>query len=142
MKGLRRLAPAIFLGLGTQLMAQTSAEEIAHLLRNDLSPTGSMEGGQWYANATQALGIIYVHVPGSAGTVSIHSGVYGFFDNGWVKLKDVQGLFGSSPQGAQFLPGRVELTTITLGPDEPRCCPTLPVRWSVDLNTGVATRLN
>ncbi len=134
----------LILACGVPVAAQSTAEDIAQLLREDLSPTGAMEGGKWFTNenATQGLGIIYAHIPGSAGSVSIHAGLYGFFDSGWVKLKDVQGLFGSSPEDARFVPGQVEITMLMLGPDEPRCCPTLRVRWSIDLNTGIATRLN
>lgn len=144
MKALCTLALSIALGSALPSAAQTTADQIAQLLRDDLSPTDTMEGGTWFTNegATYALGVIYVHIPGSAGSVSIHAGVYGFFDSGWVKLKDVQGLFGSSPADPQFLAERVELTTLMPGPDDPRCCPTLRVRWSIDLETGSATRLN
>jgi hypothetical protein len=121
-----------------------TADQVAQLLVQDMSPTGSMEGGQWFTDTqdTYGLGIIYVHIPGSAGSVTIHAGIYGFLDSGWVKLRDVQGLFGASPTGAAFSPGRVEVLTMTLGPNDPRCCPTKQVRWTIDLETGQAVALN
>ncbi|MFK7764877.1 MAG: hypothetical protein AB8B62_16560 [Roseobacter sp.] len=144
MKALCTLTLSIAFGWALPSAAQTTAEQFAQLLRDDLSPTGTMEGGTWFTNeaATHALGIIYVHIPGSAGSVSIHAGVYGFLDSGWVKLTDVQGLFGSAPKDTQFIADRIKLTTLTTGPDDPRCCPTLPVRWSIDVLSGIATRLN
>lgn len=127
---------------------EMSADQIAAILVRDLSPTGSMEGGQWFTNgaadgrATYALGVIHVYAPGSAGTVTIHAGIYGYLDSGWAKLREVQGLFGMSPTGAVFTPGRVEVSTMMLGPNDPRCCPTRQMRWSIDLESGQAAALN
>ncbi|MEM1352759.1 MAG: hypothetical protein AAGF27_10465 [Pseudomonadota bacterium] len=133
---------AIFASSGTA--QDLTAEQIARMLVTDMSPTRAMEGGEWFTNerGTYALGIIYVHVPGSAGTVSIHAGVYGYLDSGWTKLADVKDLYGLSPMDARFDETSVTLTTLTLGPDEPRCCPTKQIRWRVGLSDGQAFRLN
>jgi hypothetical protein len=126
---------------------QATAEEIARMLVIDLSPTGAMESGQWFTDSalsgsvTRGLGVIYVHIPGSAGSVSIHAGLYGHSAAGWRREREVTGLFGYSPRDAAFFPGRVEVTTTTLAPGDPRCCPSLPVRWSIDLETGQAAAL-
>ncbi|WP_227268904.1 hypothetical protein [Roseobacter weihaiensis] len=140
---------ALLLAIGPDVQAQqTNSDEIARMLVTDLSPTASMESGQWLtdtahpAEATGAVGIIYVHIPGSAGSVSIHAGLYSLYRTGWLKERDVTGLFGMSPSDAVFLDERVELTTLTLGPNDPRCCPTQRQRWSIDRRTGAAIRLN
>ena len=123
-------------------------ETIARMLVMELSPTRSMEGGEWFTDKdafgreTRALGIIYVHVPGSAGTVSIHAGIFDFHDSGWVKTRDVSGLYGVGPRNAVFHANRIELETTTLAPGDPRCCPTQKVRWQVDIGTGAAIPLN
>lgn len=134
--------------LGHSTMAQVyTPETIARMLVEELSPTRSMEGGEWFTNRdnlgreTRALGIIYVHVPGSAGTVSLHAGIFELYDSGWVKIRDVSGLYGVSPRNAVFQSNRIELETTTLAPGDARCCPTQKVRWHVDVNTGAAIPL-
>lgn len=120
------------------------AEEVARMLVKELSPTGAMEGGQWFTNpeSTVGLGIIYAHIPGSAGSVSIHAGLFHRFPTGWSIHRGVEGLFGMSPMDAAFFGDRVEVTTMMLGPDDPRCCPTKQVRWSIDIESGRAVALD
>ena len=124
-----------------------SAEDIAHMLVTNLSPTGAMEAGQWFTNppvpetGAVGLGIIYVHVPGSAGTVSIHAGLFLLYPIGWSIIHEITGLFGMSPSDAVFYGDRVEVTTTVLGPNDPRCCPSVAARWSIDLTNGVASQL-
>lgn len=127
---------------------QESAQEIARMLVTDLSPTGAMESGQWFTNpafpvtGAVGLGIIYAYIPGSAGSVSIHAGIYLRYPTGWSMTREVTGIFGMSPSNAVFHDDRVEVTTTTLGPNDPRCCPSVAARWSIDVTNGVATRLN
>lgn len=139
---------AFWLGFVPRVQAQeVSAEAISRMLVTDLSPTRSMEMGQWFTDVAQSgrdtrgLGIIYVHVPGSAGTVSIHAAIYNMGRSGWLKNRDVTGLYGYSPRETLFFPDRIEIVTTTLGPNEPRCCPTVQTRWSFDLATGVAQEI-
>lgn len=134
---------------GSPPWAQTdTVESISKMLVTELSPTREMEGGEWFTsadaqgNATRALGVIYVHVPGSAGTVGLHAGLFAPASGAWAKTQDVTGLAGMEPRNVVFHADRVELTTTTLGPDDPRCCPTQEVRWRVDLATGAASKLN
>jgi hypothetical protein len=123
------LAGALLCAANPVLAQEDSAGDIARMLVTELSPTRSMESGQWFTSApsgagSRGLGIIYVHVPGSAGTVSIHAALFTNSGAEWLKNRDVTGLFGYSPRDATFYPDRVELTTTTLGPNDPRCCPT------------------
>ena len=138
------LACTLWLAAPPGTLRAQDAEAIAGMLVRDLSPTGSMEAGQWFTDQAgqTGLGIIYAHIPGSAGSVSIHAGLYRRADTGWTMERGVEGLFGMSPADAVFLGDRVEVTTTMLGPDDPRCCPSLFVRWSIDLASGMATRLN
>lgn len=143
---LYRLATLLFVAFcaGGSAAQIPTAEQIARMLVMDLSPTRAIESGEWFTNSneTYALGIIYVHVPGSAGTVSIHGGIYGFLDSGWAKLADVTGLYGFSPMNARFDQTGVTLSTLTLAPGDPRCCPTKNTIWRIGFADGVAVPLN
>lgn len=118
------------------------------LLLGTLSQTGSMEASFWMPNsedpaiATEALGVIYVHVPGSAGTVSIHAALFGKTDSGWNFWLPVSGLFGQSPTAPVHGPEGIEISTMVLGPGDARCCPSEEARWRIDRTTGLATRIN
>ncbi len=94
------------------------------------------------ATATRALAIAYVHIPGSAGSVSIDVGLFQRAGQGWSMTRRVDGLFGMGPENPAFGPGWVEITTSTLGPDDPRCCPSVKTRWRIEMATGQAFRLN
>jgi len=134
--------------LAGSAQAQNGWPNLDALLFSTLTASGRAEGSYWLpdqadpASATRALGVVYEHIPGSAGSVSIASGVYVRTTQGWQFAGVVQGLFGQSPRDIAFAPTFVELTTTMLGPNEPRCCPTLPARWRIDLATLTAQRLN
>ena len=121
---------------------------IAEMLVSELSPTGAMAGGQWFVSAqlltagTLGLGIIHAHIPGSAGSVSIHAALFRWTADGWTKSGNIDGLFGYEPKDAAFFPDRVEVSTLMPGPNDPRCCPTLIKRWSIDLQSGQAVPIN
>lgn len=140
------LAFAVWL---SPLTAQTAGwPDLDSLLFSTLTKSGRAEASFWLPDqpdpttATRALGIVYEHIPGSAGSVSIATGLYQRVEQGWAFVGPVQGLFGNAPRDPEFTQTHIDLTTITLGPNEPRCCPTLPVRWRIDLNTRTAQRLN
>jgi hypothetical protein len=134
--------------LAAPLHAQDGWPNLDQLLFSTLTASGTAEASFWLPDsadadaATRALGIVYEYIPGSAGSTSIASGVYQRVPEGWQFAGTVSGLFGQSPTDAAFGPGHVDVTTIMLGPDEPRCCPTLPARWRIDLSTFSAQRLN
>jgi hypothetical protein len=142
------LVLALILGLAPLARAQEVGWGNLDALLVPLSPTGAMEAALFLPDtpdpltATRALGVVYAHIPGSAGSVSIHPAIFTRGAGGGALYRQVSGLFGQSPRDAQFFPERIEVTTTMPGPDDPRCCPTLPVRWSIDLVSGVATRLN
>lgn len=127
---------------------QSNWPDLDQLLFSTLTASGTAEASFWLpdqadpATATRALGIVYEHIPGSAGNTSIAVGLYQPTTAGWGFVGLVEGLFGQSPRDATFGPTYVDITTIMLGPNEPRCCPTMPVRWRVSLASRTAQRLN
>lgn len=118
------------------------------LLFSTLTTSGTAESSFWLpdtpdpATATQALGVVYEYIPGSAGNTGIATGYYQRTQTGaWQFAGVVQGLFGQQPRDPAFAPGYMDLTTTMLGPNEPRCCPTLATRWRIDLTAMTAVRL-
>ena len=139
---------AAFVVFGAPLRAQNGWPNLDQLLFSTLTTSGTAEASFWLPDsvdpntATRALGVVYEYIPGSAGNTGIATGVYVRTAQGWQLAGVVQGLFGQRPSDANFGPTSVDVTTVMLGPNEPRCCPTLPVRWRIDLTTLVAQRLN
>ena len=94
------------------------------------------------AEAREALGVAYIPIEGSAGSVSIAAGHYAKGPQGFGRVGPVTELFGFEPRDARFLADRIEVTTTTLAPGDPRCCPTATTRWSIDRQSLAAERLN
>ncbi len=92
--------------------------------------------------AEYALAVHYSPNRAGGNSISITVGVFRRIAQGWVFHAPVRDLFGQDPRDPAFFPGRVEITTTMPGPNDPRCCPTVPTRWSVDTATGAAARLN
>jgi hypothetical protein len=88
-----------------------------------------------------ALAFVYAHIPGSAGSVSLDAGLFVRDSAGWRMERKLQGIYGHAPRDVIYLGDRIELTTTTLGPNEPRCCPTQVTRYSIARSTGAVTRL-
>lgn len=136
------------LALAAPANAQESWGDLDRLLITSLlGPRAQLEGSWWLpdnadpALARTALGVTYFSIPGGGNSVSIATGYFIFTDSGWNLAAPVAGLFGHGPRDVVFLPDRIELTTTMPNPGDPRCCPTGEGRWSVDRNTGAATRL-
>lgn len=128
--------------------AQEGWGDLDALLFGSLTQSGTAVASFWLPDhpnpqtATRALGVVYEHIPGSAGNTGIAVGVFVKQQQNWVYAATVQGVFGQSPRDILFGLRTAEVTTSMLGPNEPRCCPTLPVRWRIDLTTFQAQRLN
>ena len=103
----------------------------ATLLPDDLDPNA----------ATVALGFHYYESRTGGNAVMLNVGLFRQDATGWRYTGPVE-VFGWDPREARFSPGQIELTTTTLGPGEPRCCPTAVTQWVIDTATGTATRLN
>ena len=118
------------------------------LLFSTLTQSGTAEASFWLPNhlsadqATQALGVVYEHIPGSAGSTGIALGIYTKTAAGWQFTAPIVGVLGQSPRDAAFSGATLDVTTTLLGPNDARCCPTLPARWRIDLTTLTVTRLN
>lgn len=91
------------------------------------------------AGGTEAIGASYFFV-GNA--VDNAWGLFRAEGGAYALVGRVDGLGGESPRDVAFLPERIEITTTTLGPDDMRCCPTVPARWSINRATLTATRID
>jgi hypothetical protein len=118
------------------------------LLRSTLSTTGDVASSYWLPDAidpvqaTEAIGIAYIPIPGSAGSTSISVAYFQKTARGFTAVAAVQQLFGQAPREALFLPDRIEITTNMLGPNDARCCPNKETRWVIDRTTLVAVAQN
>ncbi|WP_162561423.1 hypothetical protein [Methylobacterium terrae] len=50
---------------------------------------------------------------------------------GFSFVKKVPNVYGSSPRMARFGPGSIKVTLTTLGPNDPRCCPTATKEYTI-----------
>ena len=118
------------------------------LLRQRLAGGVLPAASLWLPNAdtaeeaTEALGIVYVHVPGSAGTATLQAGLFQKRDSGFVGVAQIKGLFGFEPRDQVFGQNDITLTTTMPNPDDPRCCPTGVGYWRIDRSTMKAQRLH
>jgi hypothetical protein len=138
---LRALALALGLAAGSAL-----AQDVQTLLKQTLR--AEAEALYWLPDATdpaqarEALGVAYIPIEGSAGSVDIAVGYYARGPQGFGLVGGISELFGFEPRDARFLADRIEVTTTTLAPGDPRCCPTATTRWSIDRQSLAAERLN
>ena len=129
---------AIGLSLWTSMAIAQNWGNLDHLLFQSLTSSQTAEVSYWLPNApdpataTMAIGVVYEYIPGSAGNTGIATGVFVRHANGWAFAGKVDGMFGHQPRDAVFSQGYVDITTTTLGANEPRCCPTVPARWRID----------
>ena len=118
------------------------------MILSTLTSSGTAEAAFWLPDhpdtdqATRGLGVAYEHIPGSAGNVDIALGYYVRTASGWQMAGPVTGVFGHNPRDPAYSDGTLELTTTMLGPNDPRCCPSLPVRWRIDLGSLAVERLD
>ncbi|WP_226779334.1 hypothetical protein [Oceaniglobus trochenteri] len=146
---MRLIAAALLsLTLALPASAQQGWGNLDQMLLNALAPGEPLAGSYWLPDsvdpeaATTALGVVYPVIVGSAGSTGISVGVFNRSGSGWGMTTSVPGLFGLDPREHVILPDRIEVTTTMQGPGEPRCCPTLPVRWIIDRASGAVQRLN
>ncbi|MCR9087395.1 MAG: hypothetical protein NXH97_11675 [Rhodobacteraceae bacterium] len=94
------------------------------------------------AQAQSAVAIAYLENPHGGNAVGIAGSLFTRTPQGFAQTLQITGVYGMTPRDAVFSPTHVELTTTMPGPNDPRCCPTVPTRWRIDRTTGVAARLN
>ena len=89
------------------------------------------------------LGLAIAYTPNRFGgnSIGISVGLFARASDGWRFAGAVNNLFGTDPRDPAFLGDRIEITTTTHGPNEPRCCPTQATRWSVDVASRLVTVL-
>lgn len=92
--------------------------------------------------AQHAVAVAYLENPHGGNAVGIASALFARTAQGFAQTHTIEGLFGQTPRDAVYSPTHVEVTTTMPGPNDPRCCPTVPTRWRIDLATGSVARLN
>lgn len=141
---LTRLVLVFLMAVGAPATAQDWSDATA-VIQRDLAGGGAALGTTVFPNsadpatADRALGIVYVHIEGSAGSARLEAGLFQRGPAGWQMQRRVSGLFGMSPRAPYFDASGFYLTTSTLGPNDPRCCPSLETAWFVDWATGQAS---
>lgn len=126
--------------------AQAEWPDLDALLSATLADAGSMEASVWLPDSADpdragvALAIAYIAFEGGNG-VGISAGIFTKSDVGWVLTTPVTDLYGQAPRNHMIGPDTILVTTTMPGPDDPRCCPTVATRWSIDRMTGVARQV-
>lgn len=134
--------------LAGSVQAQEGWPNLDLLLGANLAPGASFERSYWLPDsadpnaARQAIGVVYPIIVGAAGNTGIAVGHFQRLSTGWSFMGPISGVFGHDPRDTAFAGRVIELTTTMPGPNDPRCCPTLPVRWRIDLVSKTAQRLN
>lgn len=148
MKSLPRAIAVLVLSL-TAASAQSESGwgDLDALLLPALTESGSAEMSYWLPNAataeeaTEAVGIVYEHIPGSAGSVSIEIGIFRKQDGAFALAGRTEGIFGHDPREVAYHPDRIEFTTTTMKDGDPRCCPSGESRWAIDRETLAARQV-
>lgn len=92
------------------------------------------------AKTTEALGVLYTAIEGSASGIDIHVALLHRQGNGYAVTGRVSDLYGEDPRGARFLRDRIEVTTSTLRDSDGRCCPTGVTHWTIPRATLAARK--
>lgn len=112
----------------SQLVAQTldvRADDGAPMLFSDHPDPGV---------ANYAVIFHYYSNRDGGNAFQLNIGAYRRDPEGWRYLGMLD-LFGLEPRDGRFDGARFFVTTTTLGPNEPRCCPTQVSKWTADLNS-------
>tara|TARA_R110002094_G_scaffold100763_9_gene100880 strand:- start:2571 stop:3008 length:438 start_codon:yes stop_codon:yes gene_type:complete len=141
------LAAICLMVAGLPALAQSWGNLDALLYRH-LTSSGTAEASFWLPDtldpttAERAIGVVYEYIPGSAGNTGIAVGSFVKQGSNWIFTGQIDGLWGHMPRDALFGQSSVDVTTTTLGPNEPRCCPTQVSRWRIDLASLKTVPLN
>lgn len=143
---LARLATILFALTAAQMAAAQDWSGASAAIRRDLIGSGTSLGTYFFpdtpdpATATRGLALTYIHIEGSAGNASLAAGLFIRDDAGWRLHRIVERIIGGSPTNPRVGPEGFYLTTMTLGPSDPRCCPTVVTNWFADWTTGQAVQ--
>lgn len=78
-----------------------------------------------------ALTVSYYHQKGGGNSDSIEVSLYRGTGNGFRFIKTVPDVYGQSPRAAKFSRGQIIITLTTLGPNDARCCPSVPREYVI-----------
>lgn len=143
----RSIAALILLSASATAQSGPDWGNLDAVLFPALTNSGSAEASYWLPNATtpaqttEAVGVVYEHIPGSAGSVSIAVGLFRRAGSQFVLAGRVDGVFGMVPADPLYYPDRIEFSTSTLADGDPRCCPSGTTRWTIDRTTLTARKV-
>lgn len=144
----RALALAAALAFGALKVAAQEWGNINAAMMQSLTSSGTVAASYWLPNtpdpatATIGLGVVYEHISGSAGNTTIAVGFFVKQNDIWIFAGRAENIFGHEPRDPYFTQSFAEITTNMPGPDDPRCCPTVPTRWRIDYQTLQASKIN
>lgn len=142
----RAILTAIFCTLANSALAQNwgnlDALITSQLTRQAPVSSTFMPDAPDPSGATRAMVIAHTHITGSAGSTAIHVGYFVKQNNAWFLARRIEGLFGLGNENPLFQGNLFEVTTSTLGPNDPRCCPSQKTRWQINLDTGGVAVVN
>ncbi|WP_133123552.1 hypothetical protein [Methylobacterium frigidaeris] len=78
-----------------------------------------------------ALTVSYYHPKDGGNSDSIEVSLYQGTSNGFRFIRTVPDVYGQSPRAAKFSRGRIRMTLTTLGPNDARCCPSVPKEYVI-----------
>lgn len=92
----------------------------------------------FFSNGSEGLGFLYYFIEGSAGSFGIAVGYFRHDGTSYAFAGRVNELFGTSPRDVSFDADAIAVTTTTLAPGDPRCCPTGEGNWRIDRSSLLA----
>ncbi|GEP01428.1 hypothetical protein GCM10007887_22980 [Methylobacterium haplocladii] len=78
-----------------------------------------------------ALVVAYYASRGGGNSFEIAVMLFEAVGSGFRYLRDVPNVYGESPRGATFQRGQIKVTLTTLGPNDARCCPSVPKEYTI-----------
>lgn len=123
----------------TTTAAATGSGQVVRARKGDLARFRrdygeNVTGGDWFENGNEALAYIYSQFPGG-NAIGLDVAYYKRSGGTWRNVGKVEKIFGLQPRDVRFTARGIEVTTTTLRPGEPRCCPTGTGRWRIDRKT-------
>lgn len=80
----------------------------------------------------RADAVAFIYYPSGPNNFSLDVSLFEARDGRLAHRRRVQNVFGTEPRDVVIAPGRITVTTTTLAPGDPRCCPTGSTRYEFE----------
>ena len=125
---------------GNELPAASDADRDAEILAwarrahstNLIEPVTTFYGDFTGDGADDALVFAYFAMGGSGAGLNV--ALFKNEDGHMAHFRDVDDVFGMEPRDAHFETGKITVSTLMPGPNDPHCCPTQRTPWEIDAN--------